>query len=169
MITLNLTSPTREEKYTVKDILQKGLDRAGITLDSFKLSLVHTCFYGSKDFFLHVENLRCTESLWSDSVNFKIEGWIPLHATADGKLYVGFGCGCDEKHGGQFPSEAQPDDQNWNLYQLTKIEGELIAWLDKEDTDFVSISKILEDEECSKVLEYIIRDIFVRSTLSDRE
>lgn len=173
MKNLNLVSPTRNENYTVLDVLKKGLDRAALICEGFEIELLHTCFYGSKDFALRVQNLESSQSLWSDSVNLRIEGMIPIHATKDGKLSVGFGCGCDTRHGGQFPSESAPDNENWAEYQEDEEVGQLTAWLapgdSSENVDVVSLAEVLEDEECRRELLYIVKDLMARAAFTEEE
>lgn len=167
MKTLDLISPTRNENYTVLDVLKKGSQRAAITCENFEIELLHTCFYGSKDYALRVQDLESSQGLWSNSVNLRIDGMIPIHATKDGKLSIGFGCGCDTRHGGQFPSEAAPDNESWADYQNEEV-GQLVAWLapgdSSENTNVVSLAEVLEDEECRQELLYIIKDLITRTT-----
>lgn len=166
MKTLDLVSPTRNENYTILDVLKKGWQRASLTCESFEIELLHTCFYGSKDFALRVQNLESSPSLWADSVNLRIDGMIPIHATKDGKLSVGFGCGCDTRHGGQFPSESAPDNENWAEYQNEEV-GQLTAWVapgdSSENVEVVSLSEVLEDDECCRELLYIVKELMSRA------
>jgi hypothetical protein len=166
MRNLDLVSPTRNENYTVLDVLKKGSQRAALTCENFEIELLHTCFYGSRDYAFRVQNLESSQSLWADSVNLRIDGMIPVHATADGKLSIGFGCGCDTRHGGQFPSEADPDNENWADYQDEEV-GQLTAWLapgdSSENVDVVSLAEVLEDEECRCELLYIVKDLLSRA------
>jgi len=115
-----LISPTHKTPYVLDDILGKGLDRSGL-LGEIKIELRHTCFYGSKDFYVYADKVQCTDSNWCESVTFLIDGIIPIHATENGKLEYGFRCGCDTHHGGQFPSEADPDNSDWAEYQKTAL------------------------------------------------
>ena len=162
---IRLISPTRGEKYTISDVLKKGIHRAELSCGKWKIHLLHTCFYGSKDYALEIEDFSCSESLWSNSVNFRIDGLIPVHATKDGKLSIGFGCGCDTSYGNHFPSEGVPQNPNWDEYQKKEL-GSVTAWLwpgdSSENIEIIPLSEILEDEECCRILLYLVRDLFAR-------
>lgn len=158
--------PSRNQSYSILDVLRKGSQRAQLTCEGFEIELLHTCCYGSKDYALRVRNLEFSQSLWADSVNLRIEGMIPVHATKDGKLSVGFGCGRDMLHGGQFPSESAPDNENWADYRNEEV-GQLTAWLapgdsSSEDVAVVSLADVLEDGDCRRELLYIVKDLMAR-------
>ncbi|MBD3282446.1 MAG: hypothetical protein GF387_02445 [Candidatus Portnoybacteria bacterium] len=140
------------------------------------MKLMHECFYGSKDYVLNVQDFECSESLWNDSVNFRINGNIPLHTTADGKLELGFACGCDKSHGGMYPQQAPPDNPNWDDYKEEEVDdcsaAHLVAWLDPGDSceniDIIQLKEILEDEKASRILVCIIKDMFTRNFLKEK-
>jgi hypothetical protein len=157
---VGITSPTRECQYTLAEVLRKGLERSSLTAASWDLSLRHECFYGSRDFALSVEGLRPSESRWTNSINFQIDGIIPVHTTEGGKIDVGFKCGCDKRHNGQFPSEAPPDNPEWDSYKKTELAivtfwlGQDIGWLRLED--------IPVDDSAWDVLAALVREFLSR-------
>jgi len=171
----NLISPTREKNYTWSEILKKGLDRAKLSAKKFRITELHCCFYGSRDYAMEVEKMECSDSLWNESVSFEINGIIPIHATADGGLCIGWRCGCDKRHGGQFPQQADPDNQNWDAYKKTDL-GLIVAYVGEADspdkTDTIGIAEIIdansEEEEYQvepeKVLLWIVKEIVARAT-----
>lgn len=170
MIKLNLVSPTREENYTLEDALKKAFIRSGIKADKFEIEHKHTCFYGSKDFYVNVENLHVSDSLWTDSISFRIDGTIPIHTTEAGKLEYGFGCGCWEDYGGQFPddSEFNPEYIKCELGKITcKLKDEkqvvYLSEIDRYNDEHRVIVRILRDI----VQTYIARDVMSNLTCDD--
>jgi hypothetical protein len=150
-----LVSPTTSKNYTLEEILRKAFVRSAIKADSLKIVAVHKCFYGSKDFYIDVENLHVSGSLWCDSVSFRIDGIIPMHTTKDGKLQYGFRCGCWGEYGGQFPdnSEFSPE------YKKHEI-GKIICYMDNtDDAEIIPLQSIDMDRRENEYLCRIIRDI----------
>jgi hypothetical protein len=141
----NLISPTRQKQYTLEDILSKGLIRSGLT-GEIKIDHMHTCFYGSKDFYVYTD-LACTASLWSDSVCFNINGIVPIHATKAGKLQYGFGCGCDSGYGPCTPNDeyAEPGNPDWACYQDPPL-ADITFWSSQYDADTSERHKINLDD-----------------------
>ncbi len=154
---IDLISPTHGEKYKIKDVLMKGLDRASIDWVSFELKPVHTCEYGSTDYELAVECLECSESQWGESVTFRINGVIPVHTTKDGKISIEYGCGCDSGWcGGE---ETAP----WDKYKEKEL-GSLFSWIPGDNIVMVEtpMEKVIEDGECREILLSIIKDMISR-------
>jgi hypothetical protein len=164
IIDTNIESPTRGQYYTLVEVLSKGLQRAALTCKTLKVRLAHKCFYGSRDYVVSVEELGPSKSLWTDSVNFSITADIPVHATKDGKLSIGFGCGCDKRHGGFFPSEGPPDNPKWEEYKNSPLDGEIYMWTD-EGSQQMSIEYLIdiypEGEEC-KLLLRLVKEVIAR-------
>ncbi len=158
--TIDLVSPTHGEKYKIKDILLKGIQRASIDWVDYKMVHMHTCGYGSKDYELHIESLEVSESCYSNSVVFRIIGIIPVHTTADGKLSIGYGCGCNSM------DDNEESCQKWAEYKEKEM-GNLFAWVPSENIDIVTVSMedIIEEESCRKILLAIIKDMFTRDML----
>jgi hypothetical protein len=161
-----LISPTHKTPYVLDYILSKGLIRSGLT-GTIRIELKHTCFYGSKDFYVYVENLSCSESHWTDSVNFRIDGIIPMHATEAGKLSYGFGCGCDTSHGDQFPSEAPPDNPGWDDYKKYDGEGSVVkCWIDSAHIE-IDISQIPSGDPALGIITVLIETLLARQCFSE--
>ena len=158
-----IVSPTRAKRYTLAEILQKGIERRGVDWVAVDTTKVHTCFYGSKDITVHCDTVMSEKSQWNDSVDFVINGIVPLHQTKDGKLSVGFGCGCDKEHGGQFPSDAPPNNKDWADYKNQEL-GEILIWTE-EKQETVLVKDILHDEKSCKILAKILRQIFAEEFL----
>ena len=132
MTTFNLVSPTNAKKYTMQDILQKMKDRAGVYMDRLTFSgFTQKCAYGSRDALLKLENLRVSESLWCDSLNFTISLEVPVHFTKNGKISFG---------------ARTFDDDIINPYRGYKTKGEISVWLNEDEKETVPIdSKLLSD------------------------
>ena len=153
-----IISPTRGEKYTIAEILRKGIERRGVDWVAVDTNRVHTCFYGSKDITVHCDTVMSEKPLWTDSVDFIINGIVPLHQTKDGKMSVGFGCGCDKEHGGQFPSDAPPSNKNWADYQKVDL-GEILVYTENQQ-QVIAVETLVADGAACKVLSQILLQIF---------
>ena len=171
-----ITSPTRGEKYTWADVLKKGLIRSTLKTKGEFFHL-HTCFYESQDLVWSGE-IRVSESRWSDSVGFLIEGDIPFHLTEGKRLELGWGCGCDRDYHGQFPDEnfPTPEKGKWNEYQQQETFGQVIAYLpeNEEAWDSLFIEKILEDDsqegrELKRLLEAILKEVILQKSFCSHE
>jgi len=160
---LNVISPTRGGKYMLANVLAKGLDRRGIDWISVHAKLQHQCFYESKDIVVHCNFIESMESQWNNSVNFRIVGLIPIHQTKDGKISIGFGCGCDRDHYGQSPSSAPPSNNNWDEYKNQEL-GKILVWTDILQTT-VRIEEMLHDKESCNILVRILQQIFAEEFL----
>lgn len=133
MTTFKLISPTSEKNYTMEDVVQKMKDRAGVNMNKLTFSgFTPKCRYGSRDALLEIENLRVTESLWCDSLNFSISLQVPVHFTKRGRISFG---------AGTF------DEDIINPYiGCNKTKGEISVWVDEDEKETVPIdSKLLSD------------------------
>ena len=162
MIKLRLVSPERNENYTLEDALRKSFIRSSIEADKFEIQLKHTCFYGSKDFYVSVENLHVSRSEYCESISFRIDGIIPIHSTKDGRLVYGFGCGCWGDYGGHFPdrSKFSPEYLECQLGDITcslNTEEEVInlSEIGKYNNEHKNVIRMLLDI----VQTYIARDV----------
>ena len=93
--TTDMKSKTYDTRYSLEACLKKGLVRAELTCNDHDIYLEKKGDYGDRDLILFVEELKCSDSLWTDSVSFTITGEIPLHQTGSGKLSLGFRVGSD--------------------------------------------------------------------------
>ncbi len=133
MTTFNLVSPTNEKNYSMQDILQKMKERAGVYMDRLTFSgFTQKCAYGSRDALLKLENLRVSESVWCDSLNFSMSLDAPVHFTKRGKISFG---------AGTF------DEDIINPYiGCDKTKGEISVWLNECEKETITIdSKLLSD------------------------
>jgi len=163
-IITNIISPTRGELYTLVEILKKGFIRSEI-VGEIDIRLLHQCFYGSKDFSVELFEFGASDSLWTESASFQINGLIPVHATNNGKLEFGFGCGCDVRHGGQFPSDSDPDNPNWDEYKNNPaINNAVLTVKLGEKSESFLVSDIADNEKkiiLGLVKEYLSRKAFM--------
>ena len=133
MTEFNLVSPTHERKYTMNDILVKLKDRAGVYMNRLTFSgFTQKCAYGSRDALLKLENLRVSESVWCDSLNFSISLEVPVHFTKRGKMSFGAGTFDENVH---------------NPYTgCGKVKGEISVWVGGGEKETLNIdSKLLFD------------------------
>lgn len=132
MTEFNLVSPTNERKYTMNDVLGKLKDRAGVHMEKLTFSgFTPKCRFGSRDALLEIENLRVTESLWCDSLNFSISLEVPVHFTKRGKISFGAGTFDENVH---------------NPYTEYKTKGQISVWINEGEKETVSIdNKLLSD------------------------
>lgn len=133
MTTFNLMSPTNEKNYTMYDVVQKMKDRAGVYMDMLTFSgFTPKCRYGSRDALLEIKNLRVTESLWCDSLNFSISLEVPVHFTKRGKMSFGAGTFDENVH---------------NPYTgCGKVKGQISVWINEDEKETVEIdNKLLSD------------------------
>lgn len=143
MTEFNLVSPTNERNYTMEDVLKKMKDRAGVYMDKLTFTgFTPMCRYGSRDALLTIENLRVTESLWCDSLNFSISLKVPVHFTRRGKLSFGAGTFDENVH---------------NPYTGCKVEGSISVFVVGGEKETLNIdSKFLSDNN-----EIIIEMIYI--------
>lgn len=132
MTVFNLISPTNERNYTMEDVLSKMKDRAGVYMDKLTFTgFTPMCRYGSRDALLKLENLRVSESLWSESLNFSISLEVPVHFSKNGKISFG---------AGTF------DENVDNPYTEYKTKGQISVWINEDEKETVSIdNKLLSD------------------------
>ena len=129
MTEFNLVSPTNKRKYTMNDVLGKLKDRAGVHMEKLTFSgFTPKCRYGSRDALLKLENLRVTESLWCDSLNFSISLEVPVHFTKNGKISFG---------AGTF------DENVDNPYTKYKTEGSISVWINENEKETIMIDNSL--------------------------
>ncbi len=90
----NLFSPTRGERYTVEEVLNKLLVRRNFNCT---ITVVpYAPVYGSDhDGHVHLE-ATTVASVWTDSVNCKLLADIPYHRTCMGKYTFGMWKSCPE-------------------------------------------------------------------------
>ena len=88
---LDLVSPTRGVRYTVRDALLKGKVRAGLYCNDLKLVRYERTNYRDFDFTIEVTNLRPSGSYWSTSIGFSIPTLLVKgHVTGGGDVHLGY-------------------------------------------------------------------------------
>lgn len=162
MIT-NITSPSRGKKYTLEEVIHKGVERSSLRLDTWEFKKFHECFYHSVDGILEVENFGVSESMWNDSVGFQIDGNIPVHFTEGGKMSIGFGCGVDSKYHDQFPGETDPENPKWDEYKIISY-GKIKIYTETEEQE-MSLADAMQDESAMNVLAEILQRKIAEGTI----
>jgi hypothetical protein len=155
MIT-NIISPMRNEKYTLEEVLHKGIERSSLRLDSWEFTKLHECFYHSIDGVIRVENFGVSDSIWNQSVRFQIDGSIPVHFTEGRKMSIGFGCGVDKSYHGQFPGQAIPENPEWDKYQ-NKTDFGIIKIYTETEEQTISLTEAIQDKKAREILAVILQ------------
>lgn len=163
-MSLNLVSPTRGCRYTLAEVLKKGLVRASLTYRYYEIEALHECFYGSSDISLVVDGFGPSESRWTESANFIICGEIPLHTTEGGRIEIGYRCGCDKRHGGQFPSEAPPDNPDWDNYKDYQF---CVVCRVGDNEQIINSKDIPQDDEAWDILLCLVKEFLAREILKN--
>lgn len=167
---INIKSPTRWENYKLSQVLSKWFERSKLSCDSLEYKNLHRCFYWSIDWIVDVKNLKCSSSIWTDSVKFSITWKIPVHFTENGRMSIWFACGCDSLHGWQYPSQCEPDNKDRDSYMketwpLAKINiscGDQFQEIPLEDVN-------LNNYETNKILrDLLFEAIAVKKLLTDK-
>ena len=88
---LDLVSPTRGVRYTVRDALLKGRVRAGLYCNALKLVRYERTSYSDFDFTVEVTNLRTSGSYWCASIGFSVPTLLVKgHVTGGGDVHLGY-------------------------------------------------------------------------------
>lgn len=88
---LDLVSPTRGVRYTVRDALLKGKVRAGLYCNALKLVRYERTSYSDFDFTVEITNLRTSGSYWCTSIGFSVPTLLVKgHVTGNGDVHLGY-------------------------------------------------------------------------------
>jgi hypothetical protein len=161
---INIISPTRGCKYTLAEVLEKGLLRSSLKSNGWELKHLHRCFYGSHDVSLDIIDFRTSESQWADSINFKIDGIIPLHVTEGGKIEAGFHCGCDKSYNGNFPGDLiPPENPGWDSYKQIRLAN-ITYWLG-EQKGTINLGDIPSNDKAWDVISELVINLLARAVI----
>ena len=154
----NLISPYRKIPYTLEYILRKGFERAYVGCDEITIEQVGKTGYGDRDYIVHVTNLRCnTPEFGTGSPSFVINGDIPIHTTAGGKLEWAFGC-FDEYLDDQYKSEYWDETQDAKLIIDVNVENN-----DYEpETMYQSTNWEIDGSRESQTLVELLKEVIAR-------
>ena len=154
----NLVSQYRGIKYTLEYVLRKGFVRSCLELDEIVIHQVGKTWYGDKDFIVTVKNLRCSPPEFeTGSPWFMINGNIPIHTTASGKLIWDFGC-FDENLDTQYKTEYWDETQDARLL----IDVNLVdSWHDPE-TIYQANNWLIDGRPESVTLVELIKEVIAR-------
>lgn len=75
-IEIDFKSPTRKTNYTLMEIINKGWERSNLLSDKIEIKMFRDGEYGDCDLAIFIENFRCSEPNWNDSVTFNIQKLI---------------------------------------------------------------------------------------------
>jgi hypothetical protein len=170
---INIISPTKWENYTLKHVLSKWFERSKLSCDNIEYKNLHRCFYWSVDGIIEVKNLRCSSSIWTDSVDFSITWKIPVHFTENGRMSIWFACGCDSSHGWQYPSQCEPDNKDRDSYMKESGPYAKINISCGDKSQEVSLEEIFDlnwvvESDVNKILRDLLFEVIaVKKLLSD--
>jgi len=162
---LSIISPTRGEKYTIDEVLQKGLDRSGLILE--ELEVIDWKITWNRDVDLALRLVfHVTPSCWGDSVNFKFDGVIPLHVTPKGKISIGY-----KAEGSPCTHPAEPNKPVGDEIRgkgITQQSGILYCWIDgeKDKGVDVKIEDVIDNPLFHEVLKRLFAERFIGNLFS---
>jgi hypothetical protein len=141
MTEFKLTSPESGKNYTMGNVLQKMRDRAFLMADTFKfVDFTDMCRYNSRDALLIIKNLRVSESLWCDSLNFSLNFEVPVHFTHNGKMEF---------------LQGMDDAGVENPYKSVDAKGNITVWVNKEEKEETQIDNEFVVENWSLLLQIV--------------
>ena len=160
---LSLVSPTREVRYTVRDALRKGKERAGLWADALKLVRYERTSYGDFDFTVEITNMRTSSSCWCASINFKVPSLVVKgHVTGNGNIHLGyFGSWEDDISASNLSAEMGMEFDTPYLAN----EGILFA-VDGEEGQVVTADDLTKDDNellLELVKELVYRELVIHS------
>ena len=158
---LDLVSPTREARYTVRDAFLKGKARAGLWCDQLKLVRYERTSHSDFDFTVEVTNMRPSTSCWGTSINFAVPSLIAKgHVTGNGDIHLGyFGSWDDDISATTLSGEMGMD---WDsLYRAD--EGIHFA-IDGEDGQVVAQSDLTKDD--NELLLELVKELLYRELVA---
>lgn len=126
---LPMMSESKKRPYTAEYALKKGLLRSELSCDSFEILKLHTSSYGDWDGVAKVSNLGPSGSLWSSSIDWVLNGEIPIHVSVPGRLSVGFACGNNHDH----------DDEQPNFELKHELQGEVTFFAGQQKITFDTV------------------------------
>jgi len=162
---LNLVSPSRGEKYTIDEILQKGLERAGLIVEEIEVIDHKITWNRDVDLALHIV-FHVSESQWCDSVNFKFNGVIPLHITPKGKISISYKAEGSSSINPAAPNKPTGDERVGK--GIVSPCGIMYCWVDGEKDKGVDIEieKIIENPLFQKILNRLFAERFISGLFS---
>lgn len=154
---LDLESPTRGARYTVRDALLKGMVRAGLWADAVKLVRYERTSYGDYDFIVEVANMRTSTSYWSTSINFVVPSLtMKGHVTGNGDVHLGY-FGSWESDISASALSAEMGMESDTPYLAT--EGFHFA-VDGEDGQVVAASDLTKDD--NDLVKELVKELLYR-------
>nr|DAN71443.1 MAG TPA: hypothetical protein [Caudoviricetes sp.] len=158
---LDLVSPTREVRYTVRDALLKGKARAGLWCDALKLVRYERTSYSDFDFTIEVANMKTSTSYWSTSINFVIPSLVVKgHVTGNGDVHLGyFGSWDDDISASALNAEMGMDSES----PYRADEG-IVFFVDGEDEQVVAASDLTKSD--NELLLELVKELLYRELVT---
>lgn len=154
---LDLVSPTRGVRYTVRDALLKGKVRAGLWCDALKLVRYERTSYSDFDFTIEVANMRTSTSYWSTSINFRIPSLIAKgHVTGNGDIHLGYFGSWDD----DISASALSAEMGMEFDTPYKADEGIVFFVDGEDEQVVAQSDLTKDD--SELLLELVKELLYR-------
>lgn len=154
---LDLVSPTREVRYTVRDALLKGKVRAGLYCNALKFVRYERTSYSDFDFTIEVTNLRPSGSYWSTSIGFSIPTLLVKgHVTGGGDVHLGyFGSWEDD-----ISATTLNGEMNMDFDSPYRADEGIHFAIDGEDGQVVAASDLTKDD--NELLLELVKELVYR-------
>lgn len=158
---LDLVSPTRGVRYTVRDAFLKGRVRAGLWCDALKLVRYERTSYSDFDFTVEITNMKTSTSYWSSSINFVVPSLVVKgHVTGNGDVHLGyFGSWEDDISASALNAEIGMDSES----PYRADEGVHFA-VDGEDGQVVAASDLTKDD--NELLLELVKELVYRELVA---
>lgn len=158
---LDLVSPTRGVRYTVRDALLKGKIRAGLYCNALKLVRYERTSYSDFDFTVEVTNLRTSGSYWCASIGFSVPSLLVKgHVTGGGDVHLGyFGSWEDDISATTLSAET-----GMEFNTPYRADEGIVFVVDGEDSQVVSQSDLTKDD--NELLLELVKELVYRELVT---
>lgn len=158
---LDLESPTRGARYTVREALLKGKVRAGLWCDALRLVRYERTSYSDFDFTVEIANMRTSTSYWSTSINFRIPSIVMKgHVTGNGDVHIGyFGSWEDD-----ISASALSAEMGMEFNTPYKADEGIVFFVDGEDEQVVAQSDLTSDD--NDLVKELVKELLYRELVT---
>lgn len=158
---LALVSPSREERYTVRDALLKGRVRAGLWCDALKLVRYERTSYGDFDFTVEITNMRPSTSAWGTSINFRCPSLLMKgHVTGNGDIHLGYFGSWDD----DISATALSGEMGMDFDSPYRADEGIHFAIDGEDEQVVASSDLTKDD--NELLLELVKELLYRELVA---
>lgn len=158
---LDWVSPSREERYTVRNALLKGRVRAGLWCDALKLVRYERTSYSDFDFTIEIANLRPSTSCWGTSINFRCPSLLVKgHVTGNGDIHLGYFGSWDD----DISATTLSGEMGMEFNTPYRADEGIHFAIDGEDGQVVAASDLTKDD--SELLLELVKELLYRELVS---